>query len=73
MNSHRCQNLDQEFFRNVGLEPKEHKFICVKSAVHFIADYQQVTDKILFAVAKGANLCDLSDIPYTRLREGLRY
>ena len=73
VNSHRCQNLDQEFFRNVGLEPKEHKIICVKSAVHFIADYQRVTDKILFAVANGANPCYLSDIPYTRLRQGLRY
>lgn len=73
VNSHRCQNLDQEFFRNVGLEPKEHKIICVKSAVHFIADYQRVTDKILFAVAKGANPCNLSDIPYTRLRKGVRY
>ena len=73
VNSNKCQNLDQEFFRNVGLEPKEHKIICVKSAVHFMADYQSVTDQILFAVAKGANPCDLSDIPYTRLRDGLRY
>ena len=73
VNSNRCQNLDQEFFRNVGLEPKEHKIICVKSAVHFMADYQRVTDQILFAVASGANPCDLSEIPYTRLRAGLRY
>ncbi len=73
VNSHRCQNLDQEFFRNVGLEPKEHKIICVKSAVHFMADYKRVTDQILFAVASGANPCDLSEIPYTRLRAGLRY
>lgn len=73
VNSNRCQNLDQEFFRNVGLEPKEHKIICVKSAVHFMADYQPVTDQILFAVAPGANPCDLSDVPYTRLRAGVRY
>jgi microcystin degradation protein MlrC len=73
VNSNKCQNLDQEFFRNVGLEPKDHKIICVKSAVHFMADYQRVTDKILFAVSNGANPCDLSNIPYTRLRAGLRY
>ena len=73
VNSNKCQNLDQEFFRNVGLEPKEHKIICVKSAVHFMADYQRVTSQILFAVANGANPCDLSEIPYTRLRDGLRY
>ncbi|MGB1829324.1 MAG: MlrC C-terminal domain-containing protein, partial [Paracoccaceae bacterium] len=73
VNSNKCQNLDQEFFRNVGLEPKDHKIICVKSAVHFMADYQRVTDQILFAVSDGANPCDLSSIPYTRLRAGLRY
>ena len=71
--SHRCQNLDQEFFRVVGIEPADHNIICVKSAVHFIADYKRISDKILFAVSPGANLCDLSQIPYSRLRPGVRF
>ena len=70
--SNRCQNWDQEFFRIVDIEPAEHHIICVKSAVHFIADYKSITDKILFAISAGANLCDLSQIPYSRLRPNVR-
>ncbi len=68
----RSQNLDQEFFRVAGIEPVEHDIICVKSAVHFMADYKRITPNILFAVAPGANPCDLSSIPFTRLRPGVR-
>jgi len=68
----RAQNLDQEFFRVGGIEPAEHSIICVKSAVHFMADYKRVTPNILFAVAPGANPCDLSSLPFTRLRPGVR-
>ena len=71
--SNRCQNWDQEFFRVVDIEPAEHHIICVKSAVHFIADYKNITDKILFAVSPGANLCQLSQIPFSRIRPNLRF
>lgn len=70
--STRCQNLDQEFFRVAGIEPAEHAIICVKSAVHFMADYKRITPSVLFATAPGANPCDLSTIPYTQLRAGVR-
>lgn len=69
--SRRAQNADQEQFRAVGLEPAEHQIVCVKSAVHFMADYKRIAKKILFATAPGANPCDLTQIPYTRLRSGL--
>ena len=68
----RCQNLDQEFFRVAGIEPGDHAIICVKSAVHFMADYKRITPTVLFAVAPGANPCDLTAIPYTKLRPGIR-
>ena len=70
--SRRAQNADQDMFRVLGLEPREHAVVCVKSAVHFIGDYKSVTDRILFAAAPGANPCELGAIPYTRLRPGLR-
>lgn len=69
--STRCQNLDQEFFRAVGIEPADHAIVCVKSAVHFMADYTRISDRVLFAVAPGANPCDLRQIPYTKLRAGV--
>lgn len=68
----RSQNLDQEFFRSVGIEPVEHSIICVKSAIHFMADYKQITNNIIFATSPGANPCQLSDIAYTKLRPQIR-
>jgi len=67
----RCQNLDQEFFRTVGIEPADHKIVCVKSAIHFIADYGRISDHILFAVSPGANPCDLKQLHYSKLRTGV--
>jgi microcystin degradation protein MlrC len=68
----RCQNLDQEFFRAVGIEPADHKIVCVKSAIHFIADYGRISDHILFAVSPGANPCDLKQLNYSKLRPGIK-
>ena len=70
--SRRAQNADLEMFRVVGIEPVEHRIICVKSGVHFMADYLRVTDRILFAESPGANPCHLDTLPYTRLRSGVR-
>ena len=70
--SQRAQNADQEMFRVVGIEPRDHAIVCVKSAVHFMADYQRVAPEILFADVTGANPCNLAAIPYRRLRAGLR-
>ena len=70
--SKRAQNADQEMFRVVGLEPCQHKIICVKSAMHFVADYKRVSKNIIFAVSPGANPCNLTEIPYKRLLPGIR-
>ena len=70
--SGRAQNADQEMFRVVGIEPKDHAIICVKSAVHFMADYLRVTSNILFADVTGANPCNLASIPYTKISSDLR-
>lgn len=70
--SQRAQNADQEMFRVAGIEPADHKIVCVKSAVHFIADYKRVAAEIIFADTPGANPCNLGGIPYTQLRGGLR-
>jgi len=70
--SKRAQNADQEMFRVVGLEPCEHKIICVKSAMHFVADYKRVSKNIIFATSPGANPCNLPEIPYKRLMPGIR-
>lgn len=68
----RAQNADREMFRVVGIEPAEHAIVCVKSSIHFLADYQPIASQVLFATAPGANPCAPSTIPYRRLRPGLR-
>ena len=70
--SRRGQNADQEMFRVVGIEPKDHAIVCVKSGVHFMADYLRITDRILFAESPGANPCHLETLPYRRIRKGIR-
>lgn len=70
--SRRCQNADQEIFRAVGIEPGRQKIVVVKSAVHFLADYEPIAERVIFAAAPGANPCALSEIPYTRLRPDVR-
>jgi len=68
----RCQNLDQAIFRAVGIEPEEKAIVAVKSAIHFMADYEPISADVLFAEAPGANPCRIERIPYTRLRPGVR-
>ncbi|MCE8005639.1 M81 family metallopeptidase [Aestuariivita sp.] len=70
--SRRGQNADQEMFRVVGIEPADHAIVCVKSGVHFMADYLRISDRILFAEAPGANPCHFDALPYERLRPGVR-
>jgi microcystin degradation protein MlrC len=68
----RSQNADQEMFRVVGIEPGAQRIVAVKSAVHFLADYEPIAEEVIFAEAPGANPCALDSIPYRRLRPGVR-
>jgi microcystin degradation protein MlrC len=70
--STRAQNADQEMFRAVGIEPGDQRIVAVKSAVHFLADYEPIAQEVIFAEAPGANPCALDRIPYRRLRPGVR-
>ncbi len=70
--SRRSQNADKEMFRTAGIEPSEHRIVCVKSSVHFLGDYQPIASQVLFAEAPGANVCRLDRINYRRLRKGVR-
>ena len=70
--SARAQNADQAMFRAVGIEPADWRIVCVKSAIHFMADYEPIAEAVLFAEAPGGNPCRVAAIPYTRLRPGIR-
>jgi microcystin degradation protein MlrC len=68
----RTQNADQACFTHIGINPAEQNIVAVKSAVHFLADYEPIAETVLFADAPGANPCQLDTIPFTRLRPGVR-
>ena len=70
--SNRAQNADLECFRALGVEPTEQKILGVKSAVHFLAAYEPIAERVIFAEAPGANPCRMDTLPFTRLRPGVR-
>ena len=70
--SSRCQCLDREILRHVGVEPAELGIVAVKSTVHFRADFDPIAAETLVAIAPGANYCRLTEIDYRNLRRGVR-
>ena len=67
-----AQMADREMFRFVGIVPEEQKILVVKSSTHFRADFAPIASDILVAVAPGPMPLDPADLPFTRLRPGLR-
>ena len=70
--SNRAQTADREIFRHIGCDPESYGIVVVKSAIHFLADFEPIAERVLFAAAAGQNPCKLTDIPYKKLRQGLR-
>ncbi|MEM8790485.1 MAG: M81 family metallopeptidase [Pseudomonadota bacterium] len=70
--SNRSQCLDLALFRHFGLEPEAFDIVCVKSTVHFRADFDPIAARVLYAAAPGLNVCRLEEIPYRHLRVGMR-
>ncbi len=58
--------------RHVGIEPQAQKILALKSSVHFRADFQPIAEEILIVAAPGANPVDNRDLPYKRIRKGIR-
>lgn len=70
--SSRAQANDQAYFRQVGIEPTEMKILVLKSTNHYRADFQPIASEIMVVTAPGAIMENLPEIPYTKLREGVR-
>ena len=72
VSSKRCQCLDNAIFTHVGINPSEKKIIVVKSTIHFRADFEPISARILNAVAPGHLPCQLENVTYRYLRPGVR-
>lgn len=70
--SHKTQLADQAMYRYVGIEPTEQKILVNKSSVHFRADFEPIAEKLLICAAPGAMPADPADLPWTRLKPGIR-
>ncbi|WP_281968918.1 M81 family metallopeptidase [Roseovarius nanhaiticus] len=70
--SHIAQMADREMFRFAGIAPAECAILVVKSSTHFRADFAPIARAILVALAPGPMPFDPGDLPFTRLRPGLR-
>jgi microcystin degradation protein MlrC len=67
-----AQTIDSSIFRHLGLVPEKLPIIAVKSSVHFRADFAPMAERIIVAVAPGPVAIDHTQLPYRRLRPGLR-
>ncbi|MEM7317897.1 MAG: M81 family metallopeptidase [Pseudomonadota bacterium] len=61
VSSVRAQCLDQALFTHFGVDPSEAKIVCVKSTVHFRADFEGISSAVLNVAAPGLFPCSLSD------------
>ena len=67
-----AQTLDSSIFRHLGLAPETLPIIAVKSSVHFRADFAPMAAAIIVAKAPGPVSIDHTELPYKKLRPGLR-
>jgi microcystin degradation protein MlrC len=72
VSSHKAQLADQAMYRYVGIEPTEQAILVNKSSVHFRADFEPISEKLLICAAPGAMPADTAALPWTRLRPGIR-
>src|ERR1700716_1545057 len=72
VSSHKAQLADQSMYRYVGIKPTEPAILVNKSSVHFRADFEPIAERLLICAAPGAMPADTADLPWTRLRPGIR-
>lgn len=70
--SRKVQMADQALYRFVGIEPTAQAILVNKSSVHFRADFTPIAEAILVAAAPGPMIADPAQLPWHRLRPGVR-
>jgi len=70
--SKKVQTADRAMFTAFGIDPADENIVAVKSSVHFRADFQKVARDIIVVGSPGPNPADHLDLPYRRLRSGVR-
>lgn len=68
----KVQMADQAMFRFVGIEPTKQAILVVKGGVHCRADFSSIAEEILVCASPGPMVSDPAQLPWKRLREGIR-
>ena len=70
--SRKQQAADQAMFRHLGVEPADHAVLLLKSSVHFRADFGAMANRIMVVSGPGPNVPDPAQLPFRKLRPGIR-
>lgn len=68
LSSKRVQTFHPDVFRNLGIDPEQHKIVVVKSASHFYAGFAPIAREIIYVNCGGPYPPDPAKIPYTKIR-----
>ena len=71
VSSVRTQCLDRAFFTHFSVDPADAKIVCVKSTVHFRADFEPISSAILNVASPGLFPCRLADVNYVNSRKAV--
>lgn len=66
------QAADQALLRHVGVEPARQAILALKSSVHFRNDFEHLAREVLIVKSPGPCTLDPADLPWRRLRAGVR-
>jgi microcystin degradation protein MlrC len=72
VSSVKVQMLDRNLYRVGGVNPEAMKVLVNKSSVHFRADFGPIASEILVAKSPGPMAADPGDLPWRRLKHGIR-
>jgi microcystin degradation protein MlrC len=70
--SRKQQAADQSMFRHLGVDPAAARILVLKSSVHFRADFASLASDILVVTAPGPSPADPKELPFRKLRPGVR-
>jgi len=63
----RAEALDLEFFKHVGIDPTEKKYLLIKSRQHFRAAFEPIAKHIVRISGPGVTNPDFSELPYQHI------
>ncbi len=68
VSSRKMQAADKAIFTHMGIDPSTYKILALKSSVHFRADFSDLAEDIIIAIAPGYCTADIQQLDYKNLR-----